>query len=627
MPDILNTSLTGMLAFQRAIDVTGHNIANANTPGYTRQVADFRARIGQGADDVYVGGGVKIGSVRRIYDALLGEQLQSATTGEQRFRALNELASRIDGLLADPTTGLNTGLQSFFNGVQDLANDPASIPGRQALIGEAEGLAARFRNLDQQLDELDREVNARIRLAIDDVNRLANAIADVNDKIALAGADSRPNDLLDERDRLVLELSGLIGVSTTVQEDGAMNVFIGTGQPLVTGTRVAELGVIGSEFDPTRAEVVYQGDAGNTPLSNSLTGGTLGGLMEFRGRILDPSRQSLGQTATAFAQQFNEQHSSGMDLRGSLGGDFFSLGTPTVLASGNNTGAGTAAATVTDLGNLTGADYILEYDGAAYSLTRADTGAAVALAGTGAAADPFIADGMSIVVGGAPAAGDRLMIRSTNDAAGSIRNLITDPQAVAVAAPTRSAASLANIGNASISAASVVDAADPNLLVSATIEFVDPNTYTINGAGAFAYTDGDPIVINGTSVTISGAPSAGDQFTIEANFGASGDNGNALELADIQAVGLLDGGSISVNENYARLVSSVGSTTRQVQASLDAQSVLRLNAEDSLQSVSGVNLDEEAAKLIRYQQSYQAMAQMIGVVSTLFDTLIGATRR
>ena len=241
--------------------------------------------------------------------------------------------------------------------------------------------------------------------------------------------------------------------------------------------------------------------------------------------------------------------------------------------------------------------------------------------------DPFVADGISIVVGGAPAAGDDIMIRTGAGAAASLQTLVNDPQAIAMAALTRSSFSASNIGNASVSAAAVVDPDDPALLNTSNILFTSATTYSINGAGSFAYTDGSPIVISGSSVTISGQPSVGDSFTIQANFGASGDNSNGLLLADIQSVGLLDGGTISINENYGRLVANVGATTSQVQANLDAQSVLLANAEDAMLAKSGVNLDEEAANLIRYQQAYQAAAQVVSVVSSLFDSLLNATRR
>ncbi|NNC76700.1 MAG: flagellar hook-associated protein FlgK [Woeseiaceae bacterium] len=628
MPDLLNTSLTGMIAFQRALNVTSNNIANANTPGYSRQVAEFTTRLGSGAGNAYVGGGTQVSNIRRIYDQMLGEQLRVSTTSHSRFDTLSTLAGRIDTLLADPDTGLNTSLQSFFNAVQDLSNDPASIPTRQALLGEANGLAGRFQSLDQRLSALDGEVNQRLNLAVDEINRLSSSIASINDRIAATSAGGlTPPDLLDERDRLVMALSGEVAVSTTIQGDGTMSVFVGSGQSLVIGNQAQGLSVKGSEFDPTRLNIVYDGASGATPLDTSLTGGTLGGLLEFRGSMLDPARQSLGQTAVAFAQSFNLQHNAGMDLRGNLGSDFFVLDPPGVLGSGSNTGSGTAVAGIADLGAYTGADYVLEFDGAAYSLTRTDTGANIALSGSGTAGDPFIADGLEIEVGGAPAAGDRMLIRGGLSAASTIRTQIGEPLDIAMAGPTRSSASFSNTGDATISAAAVDDHTDPALLSSSVIQFIDANTYSVNGAGSFAYTDGDPIIINGTSVSISGSPLAGDQFTIEPNYGASGDNSNGLGLTDIQSRGLLDGGAISINENYGRLVAGVGGTTHQIQSNLDATTVVRRNAEDAMLSNSAVNIDEEAAKMIQYQQSYQAIAQVVGVAKTLFDSLLNATNR
>jgi flagellar hook-associated protein 1 FlgK len=618
-----------MLAFQRALEMTGHNIANANTPGYSRQIAEFGTRGGQDIGVGFIGAGTQITTIKRVYDQMLGEQWRTATTGQARFDTLSSLASRLDTLLADPTTGLNSGLQAFFQSVQDVANDPGSIAARQALLGEAQGITQRFQALDQRLAESEAEVNQRISFSVDNINRLAESIADINNKIARSGGlgGNQPNDLLDQRDTLIRSLAEEVSVSTALQDDGTMSLFIGSGQTLVIGSQVSRLAVQGSEFDPTRLEVVYQGSGGNTPLGSSMSGGTLGGLIDFRTQMLDPTRQSLGRTATAFVQSFNEQHASGMDLRGALGQDFFSIAPPTILYSGNNGSSGTAAATVSDLSALTGDDYVLSFDGAAYSLAKRTTGQVIPMAGSGTPADPFVADGLSISVSGAPAAGDRILIRSASDATGSLGVLITDSQAIAMAAPTRTLTSNANLGNGIVSAATVADIGDPGLLTTAVIEFTSPTTYSINGAGSFAYTEGAPIAVNGSEFTISGSPLAGDRFTLEANFGASGDNRNGLLLGGLQAVNVLDGGTVSIMSSYGELVAGVGSATYQIQANLDAQNVVARNAEDAHLANSGVNVDEEAANLLRYQQAYQAAARVVSVVNTLFESLLNATGR
>ena len=216
MPSLLSTSLTGMLAFQRAMEMTGHNIANANTPGYSRQVAEFSTRVGQGSGNGFIGSGTQITTIKRIYDTMLGEQLQTSTTSHARFSMLNSLATKIDGMLADPQTGLSSSMQSFFDSVQDLTNDPSSIPARQAVLGEAGGIVQRFKTLSGRLAQLDSEVNQRVTAAVDDINRLADSIADINEDIVLARGRTGqpPNDLLDQRDLMVRQLSEQISVST-----------------------------------------------------------------------------------------------------------------------------------------------------------------------------------------------------------------------------------------------------------------------------------------------------------------------------------------------------------------------------------------------------------------------------
>ncbi len=629
MGDLLTTSVTGMLVFQRALAVTGHNIANANTPGYSRQISEFSTRPGLGTSRGFIGNGVQITTIKRVYDALLTQQLRTSITGQGRLDMLGSLASQIDGLLASPDTGLSPDLLAFFNSVQDVANDPASLSARQVMLGQADGFVQRLQGIDARFREIDNEVNGRVQQAIGDVNRLASSIAEINNQIVLARGRTGqpPNDLLDQRDMLISELAAQIGVSTVRQDDGAINVFIGSGQTLVFGAAARTLGVRRNEFDPSRLEIVYKSSGGDVPLDTGLTGGAIGGLLEFRSQMLDPARQMLGETALALAIEFNAQHASGMDLRGALGGDFFALSPPTILLSSANTGLGNINASVTDAGALAGTDYIIEYDGATYSLRRADNGQGVVMTGSGTVADPFLAEGLSITVSGAPAAGDQFMILPARDTAIGLSVIVADAQSIAIAAPTRTLAGSSNIGDAAISRSEIVDRNDPGLLTTSLIEFTGAATYSINGAGSFVYVSGDPIIINGSQFVITGIPQTGDQFTIEANLGGSGDNRNGLLLGQIESRGILQGGTVSINDNYGRLIADVGSTASQIQANLRAQNVILVNIEDTISSKSAVNLDEEAARLIQFQQAYQALAQVVAVTSALFDTLLGAVRK
>ncbi len=629
MPSILNTSVSALLSFQRGIETTGHNIANASTPGYSRQRVDLETRPPGMVGNQYIGAGVDVGNVRRIYDQFLGNELAAATTSQSRLDTLARLSGQVDNLLADPSVGLAPAIQNFFNAVQDAAGDPASVPARQALVSQADTLASSFGFIDDRLQSLEQDINGRLNQSVTDVNELATAIAELNRRIvsAEAGVSGQPNDLLDQRDLLVRRLSEQVAVTTLPQDDGALNVFIGNGQTLVTGSQARQLATRPNEFDPGRLEVVYEGDAGTGALGGELTGGAIGGMMDFRRLVLDPTRTAIGETAVALATAFNEQHAAGMDLKGRLGGEFFGVGDPTVMVSSRNGGTASVDATVADVSGLQSTDYRLSYDGSAWSLARADNGEAIPMSGSGTAADPFLAGGLEITVGAGAAAGDRYLIQPAKGAAGTLSRTVADAQSVALAAPVRTATGSGNVGDAQVSAGEVTDPADPALLAGAVIEFTAPNTYTIDGAGSYTYTSGDPIDVNGSRVVITGTPAAGDVFRIESNTGGTGDNRNALGLADVQTRGLLAGGTVAVSESYGRLVAEVGTVSRQAQIGLDAQTVVRDDAEQALMNKSGVNLDEEAANLMRYQQAYQAAAQVIGVTNTLFETLIGAFRR
>jgi len=268
----------------------------------------------------------------------------------------------------------------------------------------------------------------------------------------------------------------------------------------------------------------------------------------------------------------------------------------------------------------------LSYNGATYTLQRTDTGAVVPMTGTGTAGNPFVANGISIVVSGTPAAGDQFLIKPLDQAPGSLKVLVTTPGDIAAAAPTRTSADLANTGSGAISAGSVIDVTNPNLLATATIQFSSPTTYSINGAGAFAYTPGGNIDINGTRVQITGAPAQGDVFVIESNAGGSGDNRNALAMLD-KLAGNVFNGNVTLKAAASSVLADIGAKTAAATSQQSAQSTVLQQSQQRLDSLRGVNLDEEAANMLRQQQLYQAAAQTISTAGTLFSTLLAALQR
>ena len=628
MPDIFNIGVSALLANQSALSATSNNIANVNTPGYSRQRVDFNERPTEQFGRNFLGTGVEIGGVTRFGDSILSDQVNSAASSFGRADAFSGLAAILDNLLADSQSGLSAGLQQFFNAVQDLADDPSSTSARQVLLSEAESLAARLRAFDGRLNQLNEEVNGRVNAAVTEINDLAQGIADINKQILAAGAAGRaPPELLDQRDLLVARLAELVRVDTVTQADGTLSVFIGSGQSLVLGTEPAQLSATPGGLNPERFQISLVSASANVDITNFLSGGELGGILDFRREVLDPAANELGRIAVGLTEQFNAVHQQGVDLQGNFGGDFFNIGSPQVFADPTNGGTGGVTVSVSDPALLEPTGYLLVFDGAAYQLVSNATGANVPLTGSGSAADPFLAQGLSIVVSGTPAAGDQFQLEALSRAAGSFSVAISDANNIAAAAPIRTIAEETNVGTGTISAGVVTDVNDPGLLTTTTIEFLDATTYSINGAGAFAYTSGSDIVMNGTTVQISGAPQAGDRFLVEANTDGVGDNRNALQLAAVRDIDLLIGGTASLLDASSRLVAQVGAQTLQSTNQRDAEAALLNQAEEALNSVRGVNLDEEAADLIRYEQAYQAAAQTIAVAENLFQTLLIALRR
>jgi flagellar hook-associated protein 1 len=638
MSNFLSTSVSGLLAFQRAIDATSQNISNVGTPGYSRQRVDLAARPAQLLGNGWVGSGVQVNTTARVYDEMLADQVRVASSS---FSSLDQYATymgRVNDMFANTTTGLTPSLQAFANAMQDVANNPTNSSSRQVLLSQAGGLVDRFQSYNTQLDQLSKQIETSITGEATTISTLSKGIADLNDQIATAyaRANQPPNDLLDQRDQLVDQLSTHVDITTVQQSDGQMNVFIGSGQPLVVGKDASSVVAITDPYDPTRHNIGLKGPGG-TPvdITSNISGGSLGGAMSFRSEVLDPTRNALGRISITLADTINSQHKAGIDLNGQAGTDLFSVGGVNVLAHGSNTGTGLPTVTRVDDTQLTTSDYVLQKTAAAnppttttdtWTLRNAATGAAVTMTGTGTVADPFKADGLSIVVPGTAAVGDRFQIQPTRSAPTGLGVLITDPGKIAAAAPIRTAAATANTGTGTISAGSVVDATNANLRTTSTIQFTSATTYTINGAGSFTYTADQPITINGASVTISGAPNTGDTFTIKDNAGGTGDNRNILAMADSLSKPVIENGTTSLNNATSRLVGQIGSQTQQVQSSRDAQQIVQQEASDARDSVSGVNLDEEAANLIKYQQAYQAAAQMIKVASDLFDSILAAVR-
>jgi flagellar hook-associated protein 1 FlgK len=544
-------------------------------------------------------------------------------------------------------------LQDFSGALQDLADDPASSAARQAVLGSAQSLADRFHALDDWLGGVGDEVNTALEGSVNEVNRLTTAIADLNGQIVLAAGvanEQPPNDLLDQRDSLIRELSEQLSVTTYRQDDGAINVMVGNGQALVVGNHATRLAMYRDEGTEAPLGIVLEAGAnGRVPVTDQLTGGRIGGLLGFRERMLDPTVNELGRIALGVGQLVNGQHEQGMDLNGNLGQAMFSLPEPGWDAYPGVTGS--LGLAWEDIGQATGADYRLEFDSGGWSIQRTDTNETLAMTGSGTVADPFMVDGLRIVVDPAPANGDAYLIQPTRNGAEGLELRLGDPALVASASPVLAAAAPGNAGSASITSVEVTDIGNPAFQDSPG-SLTPPLMVRFTSAGSYdIYDNSDPnapVLLESVSgydpaagaelfptpggldygyqARISGAAVAGDEFTVNYNTGGTGDNRNALAMANLFDDDLLSDGSESINDAYRRLVSDTGGATRQAELSASAQGRMLERALAERDAVSGVNLDEEAVNLVRYQQAYQAAAQVVAVANDLFDTLLQATR-
>jgi flagellar hook-associated protein 1 FlgK len=484
---------------------------------------------------------------------------------------------------------------------------------------------------ESRLDNLEADINEQLRGEAATINSIASNIARLNQEIARAGSltGSPPADLLDARDAQLAQLAERLDTTTVTQDGGTINVFVGNGQPLVLGGDTARLVAQADPFLRSRVSLAFETPSGAVDVSTSLSGGRIGGLLDARRELLDPARNELGRIAVGLVEATNVQHHRVIDLHGDAGGDFFGVGGAEAFAASTNDGSATLAVARTDVGALTLHDYVMRYDGASWSVRHADTGAAVAFTDTGTALE---FEGLSVAVTGTPSAGDRFLVRPTAGAIGGLETLIGDPSRIAAASAVRTAATAGNTGSATISAGDVLDADNAALRDTVTIQFTSATTWEARDAGntlldSGTYASGGSIEINGWSVSISGAPAAGDSFQVTGNTSGVGDNRNALALAAVLGQGLFSAGTESLDAATGRFVGSVGVAAASANASLEAQQIIYDDSVASIDALSGVNLDEEAANMLRYQQAYQAAAQMIRVTQELMDTLLNAVAR
>ena len=644
--NLLSIGKTGLFAAQAGLATTGHNITNANVAGYNRQVVVQATGPFLDTGVGFQGTGTQIAEIKRYSDEFLNSQVRNAQASKSGLDSYYSQISQIDNMLADTTSGLSPALQGFFKEMH-VTNGSVVAP-RASILSNAGTLAARFQGLDARLGEIREGVNGTIESSVTVINSYAQQIADLNDKIgSFAAAMQRaPNDLLDKRDQLVMELNTHVKANVMPGDNNSLTVSIGSGQPLVVGQKAFQLAAIKSPTDQSRLEVGYVTGSKVTVLAdNALSGGTLGGALDFRTRTLDPAQSALGKIAIGLALEFNAQHKLGLDKNGDPGGDFFSVAEAFVGKNIHNAQSSTTEikAIVSDIGKLADSDLKVEFTGGSYKVTRLSDKAEAIYTGGGAAQTIF---GVDFRITGAAAEGDEFLVRPTIAGASNFNVLVEDEASIAAAAPIKTSAEVGNVGNVAISAGKVDKdflSSAPTLPIKLTY---DKDTGMLDGfpdgmevivvdskgkkgdpaTGSVKFENGGTYTVGGISFTLTGTPGDGDKFTIADNGNGVDDTRNLGLLGDLQTKNIFNNGSATLQSSYAQLVSTVGNKTREVQVNGSAAATLLTQAQGAAQDVSGVNLDEEATNLIKYQQAYQAAGKVMQIAGTIFDTLLSIGR-
>ena len=464
MSGLINSAMSGLNAAQAALNTVGNNISNYNVAGYNRQttlLSQAQSTLGAGG---YSGNGVYVNGVQREYDAFITNQLRAAQTQSAGLTTQYQQMSKIDNILSGTTNSLASNIQDFFKSIQTLTSNAEDPAARQALLGKSEGLVNQFKVNDQFLRDLDKQVNISVSSSVEQINAYASQIANLNDQISRLtgmGAGSRPNDLMDQRDKLVGDLNNIVGVEVAIQDSGTYNVSIGNGVSLVQGSSAYQLAAVGSSADPARITVAYTDPAaGNIEIpERQITNGSLAGLLKFRSEDLDNARNRLGQLAQAFTSSFNDQHSKGFDASGEKGEAFFASGPATVLSNSKNASQTLLTATRDDSTQVQASDYKVEFNEGVWSVTRLSDNAKIPAGKKTESGDKVSLnfDGLKVEVSGTPLNNDSFTVKPVADAIVNMRVLIKDESQIALASDpnagksdNRNAQALLNLQSAKI---------------------------------------------------------------------------------------------------------------------------------------------------------------------------------
>jgi len=671
---LYNTGVSGLLAAQQQLATTGHNIANVNTEGFNRQRAEQNASIGVYSGGNFTGSGTYVNDITRIYNQFTYKEqlhnqsnLSNADTLHKDLDQLNEIMSFSGG-------AINSSIDKFYQTMNGIADNPSDLGLRSIALNQAEILSSDFRTLNDNIDQLEKSANGEISQMADKISQISVELAKINEQI-LQGRDltlnGQPNDLLDARDRLVGELGEFTSVNTIVDANGIMTVMIGSGATLVAGITPLSLSVQSGDPDPKNTELRIVGPNSSVAINGAALGGSLAAKFEFRDEHLSQLSREVNRMTMAISQSLNQSQSAGLDLNAQQGLNIFTDINSTALQAGRvlspSTNAGNLAASVniTDISKVPTDDFEIRYDGTDYIMTNMNDGSVQNLGAPGAGTyTPNPDYGFEFTeLSGTPTTDDSYIIRPTENSTALMKVTLTDGKGIAASGAIDVTDSDNNVSDGNVNLINVIDPVTARSYTDTTNSGLLVDVYE-SAAGVFSYRvyDADPLsppptppsvvgaIASGTflagnsavigmppaatppafQIEITGQPIgqgalAPEKFTIGDAFGI-GNGKNATLMALTQEKGVVNNGKETFSQSMAISTSNVGSKASSAELVSDTAEALYTQAYNRNQEISGVNLDEEAANLMKFQQAYQASSRIISIANTIFDTLLQASR-
>ncbi|BFO57695.1 MULTISPECIES: flagellar hook-associated protein FlgK [Comamonadaceae] len=636
---LLNVGARALLANQVALQTTGHNIANVNTAGYSRQTLSLQTVQGQFTGGGYIGQGVDVQTILRNHNELLTRQAAAADSAQSADKTRAERLSQLQDVFSGGTSGLGAAITDMLNSFKDVVASPTDMTARTVTITRMDETAARMRSAAERVNEIQYTVKEQLTGDVNAINSLAKQMASVNEQIArVKGNGQTPNDLLDQRDQIIRQINQYVQTTQVAADDGTVGLFVAGSQPLVLGTTATPLDVQESSQFPGSGQLkVYFSPPGTKPIElddSMLAGGELSGLLRFHNNDLAEGRNLLGRMAQAIGMTMNAQHKLGITLDGQAGKDLFSV--PTSMP-GYTSGTAAGNVSFSDATKFAASDYEVRFTTPpAGQVVRLSDGKATAFTDLANLAGQQI-DGLNFNMTAAGAAGERVLFKPFSSTALNIQAKVLSPRDLAAASPVN--ASMGTTNNGSLQLSSVQAASNPYTLpptpggVTLTFDAGPPSTYGVTGSTSpasgttgLAYTPGQPITIDGWQITLKGTPGTGDTVkvgnSLDPQYGDAykRNAGNASAMDALADVKMFDDATMS--DGYAGLMAQVGTRTQNAKYASDVSATISTNLERDRTAVSGVNLDEEAAKLIQYQQAYQASAKVLQIAQNIFDNLI-----